>query len=295
MRDPLPSRITIQTAMSSTDWSRTEVEAIVDDYLSMLAAELAGTPYNKTAHRQALRPLLRDRSDASIEFKHANISAALLEAGFPYINGYKPRFNYQTLLAEVLAERLDKNPALFTLAAADADRPIIVPEVEDILAALTERPQPRAEPHKATEPSIPTIRLPTNYIEREARNRSLGDAGELFVMNFERARLTHAGKESLAAKIEHTAKVRGDHAGYDILSFEVSGAERLIEVKTTKYGVDTPFFVTRNEVATSERHAPQYQLYRLFAFREAPRLYTLPGAINQTCRLSAATFLAAPK
>lgn len=281
--------------MSSTDWSRTEVEAIVDDYLSMLASELAGTPYNKTAHRQTLLPLLQGRSDSSIEFKHANISAALLDAGFPYINGYKPRFNYQSLLAEVLAERLDRAPDLLTLAAADADRPIVVPEVEDILAALTERPKPRTEIHKVTEPTVPIIRLPTNYIEREARNRSLGSAGELFVLNFERARLIHAGKEPLAAKIEHTAKVRGDHAGYDILSFEASGAERLIEVKTTKYGVDTPFFVTRNEVATSERHAEQYQLYRLFAFRETPRLYTLPGAIGNTCRLSAATFLAAPK
>ncbi|WP_066707098.1 DUF3883 domain-containing protein [Curvibacter delicatus] len=281
--------------MSSTDWSRVEVEVIVADYLSMLASELAGTPYNKTAHRRALKPLLQGRSDSSIEFKHANISAALLDAGFPYINGYKPLPNYQSLLAEVLAERLDKTPDLLTLAATDVDRPIVVPEVEDILAALTERPQPRPAPHKISEPSVPIIRLPTNYIEREARNRSLGNAGELFVLNFERARLIHAGKENLAAKIEHTAKVHGDHAGYDILSFEDSGVERLIEVKTTKYGVDTPFFVTRNEVATSERHASQYQLYRLFAFRQAPRLYTLPGAIGHTCRLSAATFLAAPK
>ncbi len=281
--------------MSNTDWSRGEVEAIVDDYLSMLASELAGTAYNKTAHRQALQALLKERSDASIEFKHANISAALLDAGFRPINGYKPRFNYQSLLVEVLAEQLDKRPDLFTLAAADADRPIVVPEVEDILAVLTERPQSRAEMHRVAEPSASIIRLPTNYIEREARNRSLGNAGELFVLNFERARLIQANKEALAAKIEHTARVRGDHAGYDILSFEASGAERLIEVKTTKYGVDTPFFVTRNEVATSERHASQYQLYRLFAFREAPRLFTLPGAIDRTCSLSAATFLAVPK
>jgi hypothetical protein len=281
--------------MSNTDWSRGEVEAIVDDYLSMLASELAGTAYNKTAHRQALLALLKERSDASIEFKHANISAALLDAGFRPINGYKPRFNYQSLLVEVLAEQLDKRPDLFTLAAADADRPIVVPEVEDILAVLTERPQSRAEMRRVAEPSASIIRLPTNYIEREARNRSLGNAGELFVLNFERARLIQANKEALAAKIEHTARVRGDHAGYDILSFEASGAERLIEVKTTKYGADTPFFVTRNEVATSERHASQYQLYRLFAFREAPRLFTLPGAIDRTCGLSAATFHAVPK
>ena len=99
----------------------------------------------------------------------------------------------------------------------------------------------------------------------------------------------------MAAKIEHTAKVRGDHEGYDVLSYEAHGAERFIEVKTTKYGSDTPFFVSRNEVNTSERLAKQYQVYRLFSFRKAPRLYTLAGAIGMTCRLSAASFIAMPK
>lgn len=86
----------------------------------------------------------------------------------------------------------------------------------------------------------PIIRLPTNYIEREARNRSLGYAGELFVLNFERARLIHLGEENLAARIEHISKIRGDHEGYDVLSFEKSGVERLIEVKTKQSTAETP-------------------------------------------------------
>jgi hypothetical protein len=281
--------------MSGADWSRAEVEAIVDDYLSMLASELSGTPYNKAAHRRALKPFITDRSDQSVEFKHANISAALLDAGFPYINGYKPRSNYQALIAEVVAEKLDRASDLMAIAAADADRPMAVPEVDDILSVLTDRPKERPKSPTAHEPRHPVVRLSTNYIEREARNRSLGSAGELFALNYEQARLIHEGQEVLAAKVEHTSKVRGDNEGYDILSFERSGAERLIEVKTTKYGGDTPFFVTRNEVETSKRHATRYQVYRLFSFREAPRLYTLPGAIGITCRLSAATFSATPK
>lgn len=281
--------------MSGADWTRSEVEAIVEDYLSMLASELAGASYNKAAHRRALLPRLQSRSEQSIEFKHANISAALLDAGFPYIGGYKPRSNYQTLLAEVLGERLDRHPTLFKIAEADADRPMVVPEVEDILKVLTEAPKIALFQNEVAEPSRNTIRLTTNYIEREARNRSLGAAGEEFVVNYERARLIHAGQESLAAKIEHTSRVRGDGLGYDILSYERSGAERLIEVKTTKYGGDTPFFVTKNEVATSERFPTQYQVYRLFSFRESPRLYTLSGTIGSTCQLTAATFLARPR
>lgn len=281
--------------MSGSDWSRREVEAIVDDYLSMLASELAGSAYNKAAHRRALLPLLNGRSEQSIEFKHANISAALLEAGFPYIAGYKPRVKYQALLAEVLAERMTGAAQLHAIAAADADRPVVVPEVDDILAVLTSAPKPSGDDRKAAEPVRPAIRLTTNYIEREARNRSLGAAGELFVLNYERARLIQAGKEVLAGQIEHTSKVRGDHEGYDVLSFDETGAERLIEVKTTKHGAETPFFVTRNEVSTSERRASLYHVYRLYGFRQTPRLYTLAGAISQSCQLSAASFLAMPR
>ena len=120
----------------------------------------------------------------------------------------------------------------------------------------------------------------------------MGAAGEVFVLEYERARLVRAGRESLAAKIEHTSKVRGDHEGFDILSYEEGGAERLIEVKTTKYGIDTPFFVTKNELKVSERTAEQYHVYRMFAFNRTPGLYTLPGAISRTCLLSAATYLA---
>lgn len=282
--------------MSMGDWTRQEVEAIVDGYLSMLASELAGTPYNKAAHRRALLPLLNGRSEQSIEFKHANISAALLDAGFPYIAGYKPRSNYQALLAEVLTERMAGSAQLQEVAAADADRPIVVvPEVDDILAVLTRAPKPAGGGHEAAETSGPTIRLTTNYIEREARNRSLGAAGEHFVLNYERARLIHVGKGILAGRIEHTSKERGDHEGYDILSFDESGAERLIEVKTTKYGAETPFFVSRNEVSTSERCASLYHVYRLYGFRQAPKLYTLPGAISLSCQLSAVSFLAMPR
>ncbi len=294
-REPSSTRVRSER-MGGSDWSRREVEAVVDDYLSMLASELAGTPYNKAAHRRALRPLLDDgRTERSIEFKHQNISAALLDAGFPYITGYKPRSHYQALLADVLADRIAGAEQLQEVAAADADRPMVVPEVDDILAVLTVPPAGSTESQTPAERSRSAIRLRTDYIEREARNRSLGAAGELFVLNYERARLVRAGKENLAARIEHTTKVRRDGEGYDILSFDEAGAERLIEVKTTKYGSETPFFVTHNEVATSERHSTLYHVYRLYEFRHAPKLYTLHGVISRSCWLSAVAYLARPR
>ena len=60
------------------DWSREEVEAIVADELHMLTLELAGQNYSKTEHRGLLQPKLIHRSESSIGFKRANISAAVL-------------------------------------------------------------------------------------------------------------------------------------------------------------------------------------------------------------------------
>lgn len=277
------------------DWSRSEVEAIVEDYLTMLAAELSGVQYSKADHRRSLQPILNGRSKPSIEFKHANISAALIDLGFPYIAGYKPRSNYQGLLAEVIAQRLAVNPRLLDIAGSDADRPIVPPEIDDILSVLTDPPSIDRDPSRTNAMLDPAHRPVTNYIEREARNRSLGAAGEEFVLAYERRRLERSGHERLAARIEHTSSVRGDYEGYDILSFDVSGKERLIEVKTTKYGKATPFYVTRNEVAASARHNSCYHLYRLFSFQRAPGLYTLAGSIDATCWLSAANYVAAPR
>lgn len=267
----------------------------MEDYLAMLALELAGAPYSKASHRRALASRLDGRSGPSIEFKHANISAALIELGFQYIDGYKPRPNYQALLLDVVAESLAAAPELLAIAAADADLPMPVPEVDDILAILTKRPTGLQLPMLAREPVARSIRLPTDYLRREAGNRALGSAGEAFILNYERARLIHAGHESLAARIEHTSRVRGDHEGFDILSFESNGAERLIEVKTTKYGRDTPFFATQNEIVVSEANRVQYQVYRLFQFRKSPALYTVPGAISTSCQLAPVTYRAIPK
>jgi hypothetical protein len=78
---------------SRIDWSEQEVRLIVADYFSMLEQEVLGKVYNKSEHRKTLAPQLSGRSDGSIEFKHANISAVLAGQGLPYIEGNKPRGN----------------------------------------------------------------------------------------------------------------------------------------------------------------------------------------------------------
>lgn len=273
-------------------WSREEVEATVADYFSMLETELDGLSIEKTKHRRRLLPLLKNRSESSIEFKHQNISAVLRDLGFPGIRGYLPASNYQGLLRDIVAERLNANQSLIAQVEKDIERIIVVPQLENILEILTDPPKPNASTNHVKEKTPPHYSSPINYLEREAHNQSLGLAGEEFIVNFERARLISKGKETLASKIEHVSKLRGDGNGFDILSFETSGRERLIEVKTTKYGKETPFYVSRNELSVSRSHAEQYHLYRLFAFRDAPRLFTLSGELSSTCVLEPDSYIA---
>jgi hypothetical protein len=89
----------------------------------------------------------------------------------------------------------------------------------------------------------------------------------------------------LADRIEHVSITKGDGLGYDILSFEPNGRERLVEVKTTAFGKDTPFFVTRNELQVSRESGQDYHLYRLFQFRKDPTLFLLNGVLDQVCHL----------
>ncbi len=262
----------------------------------MLRLELTGRKYNKAAHRRALMEQLNNRSDSSVELNHQNISAVLIEMGIPYIAGYKPRFNYQrSLLPAVVADYLKSHPDLQQLFAEDSEANATIPSVEDILSAWEAPPAPGdcktpavGEPRAVYNPGG------VNYLAREARNHSLGDAGERFVINFERARLIRAGKDSLADRIEQISATVGPSAGFDIRSFEENGADRFIEAKTTKYGKNTPFFVTPNELRFSRDNSSRYYLYRLFRFRESPRLFTLHGHVEERCIIEPSEFMARP-
>lgn len=213
--------------------------------------------------------------------------------GFPYVAGYKPLSNYQQLLFDVVAERLLTSPELPILAQHEATRVADTPGAPpNVLAAMVEPPPP-AERNTARSPDAGyRTRLGVDYLALEARNRSLGSAGERFVAKFEVARLRRLGKPKLADRIEIVSETRGDGAGFDVLSFETSGKERFIEVKTTGFGKETPFLVTRNELSFSIDHTVEFQLYRLFQFRTEPKLFALGGRLDRSCLLDPAQYTA---
>jgi hypothetical protein len=280
--------------MATRPWTQQEVEAAVDVYFGMLARELRGEAFVKAEEWRRLIPRLEDRSKGSVEFKFENISAVLHQLGFAWIEGYKPKVNYQKLLLPVVQERLAADSALQRLASARARR---VPPLKPLIeladpARQVEPPEHEDSTGRRQSKRQPPPRLHFDFAERDAANRRLGERGERFVLEIERERLRRAGRADLARQVEWTSKEIGDGTGYDITSYRTDGEPRLLEVKTTNLHRRFPFVVTRNEVAVSEERHRSYELVRVFDFSHDPRFFVLPGALSKTLELEPKTFTA---
>ncbi|NQT40444.1 MAG: DUF3883 domain-containing protein [Planctomycetes bacterium] len=95
----------------------------------------------------------------------------------------------------------------------------------------------------------------------------------------------HAGRDRLADGIEHVSVTQGDGLGFDIHSYNADDTDRFIEVKTTRYGKYTPFFLTTNELEFAETHRERYLICRPFSFRRQPKLFELPGSPRDSCHI----------
>lgn len=263
---------------------------LVAAYLRMLEAELRNEPLVKS-HVNAEVQQHIDRSRASIEYKFQNVSAVLRDLRHPFINGYKPASNYQESLVDAVALALDDHDSL-----AEAALRAITGPASDL--------GPPVDWHHVSPPQLEfgwlrrsqRVAVRRDYVALDAANRELGLAGELAVVEHERSLLLSTGRPELAEQVEHVSHTRGDGLGYDVLSFDANGAQKFIEVKTTREGCHWPMLVTRNEVDFSSETADQFHLYRVFDFAAGRAgLFTLPGSIQDTCVLSATTFEASAR
>jgi hypothetical protein len=107
-----------------------------------------------------------------------------------------------------------------------------------------------------------------NFIQNNIDNKRIGDLGELWALKYEIEKLRQNGQHNLIDKIKHTAKDEGDGTGYDIQSFDITGQKIYIEVKTTKGGKNSTFYITRTELERSKIEKENFYLYRLYNYNE---------------------------
>lgn len=124
-----------------------------------------------------------------------------------------------------------------------------------------------------------------DYIEDAKIQKSLGEAGEEFVYQYERNKVKtyHLGKNK---QVRRVAKLDGDGLGYDILSYDRQGRELYIEVKTTTGPEESSIFITANELTMSEKFPKQYCLYRVYDFDAVGmegKISVREGSLKELC------------
>lgn len=225
------------------------------------------------------------RTHRSVEFKHQNISAVLEELGLPWIPGYIPKPNYQSAIFDAIDRYLTRHSNILELAQPS---PLVTPEpsatfVDPPLSKTSDRPIPER---------LQRLARKFDPAKRDELNRALGKAGEAFVVDVERQRLSDAHRADLACRIRWIAEEEGDGAGYDILSFDSIGRERLIEVKTTNGAARTPFFLSRNECDLATERPADWCLYRVHLFARQSRIFTIFPPLEGTVQLRPETWRA---
>ncbi|WP_313471921.1 DUF3883 domain-containing protein [Brevundimonas sp.] len=314
----------IDPSKVGTDWRADELDAIVAEYFAMLTAELAGRAFVKAHHARDLMART-GRSHRSVEFKHMNLSSVLADLGLPTIRGYKRKDNIQGAIFPAVERYLDAHPDAWSLGLAaearpgfsdpaaapfsspwngEGDRPRASPQanprtgyaVEGPLASGSilpiTAPPPLGPGRKPRPEGLARIVRKYDPAARDHRNRVLGQWGEHHVFHHERAFLTAHDRPDLARKVEWTSQEHGDGAGYDIRSFDPAGKERLIEVKATRGGPATDFFLTRTEREVSTERPDAWRLYRLHDLAAVPALFQLKPPLGAAVTLTAETWRA---
>lgn len=193
------------------------------------------------------------------------------------------RPNVQNALRTEVRRRLEADPDWFARLQPQRRSPA---EVRfDAMLRQVSVPELLPEPHGRK----------VDYGLLQEESKRVGDRGEEFVYNYEKATLERGGRAHLAADVVWTAKEIGDGTGYDIQSFSPDGRRRYIEVKATKLGPLTPFYITSAELEFARRHQGEYAIYRVFDIDgDAPEFYVLEGDLDTLLAVEPVTYRARP-
>ncbi|WP_229770873.1 DUF3883 domain-containing protein [Campylobacter portucalensis] len=105
-----------------------------------------------------------------------------------------------------------------------------------------------------------------DWSKKRERNTDVGNMGEEFVYEFEKERVLNFDSTSVS-RVLHLSILQGDGLGYDVSSINEDGSTRRIEVKTTVGGLETPFYMSKNEKLFFETYKDDgAYVYRVYDF-----------------------------
>ncbi len=137
-----------------------------------------------------------------------------------------------------------------------------------------------------------------DYIRIARDNARIGLQGEKLALQIERNRLERLGIINIEKKLRWLSN-ETDSIGYDIASVDIIDGKEVkicIEVKSTSDRVDSPFYVSKNQVEVSNIEKDRYRVLRIFDVDSTqPKYYYAKGPIQDSFILDPVTFLATYK
>lgn len=174
--------------------------------------------------------------------------------------------NYETWLDEPANVGL---PNFFTPGQIADERPNLL-ELEDNNHEIELYPELLISPRKNRSTSKRTIspRPRRDHVERQVTLQEGGNKAEELVLEREIAFLVSNGREDLGERVRRVS-LESDDYGFDILSFDLVGNERHLEVKGIKAKQNTNrVILTANEVTTAVNDI-RFELILVFNYESA--------------------------
>lgn len=135
---------------------------------------------------------------------------------------------------------------------------------------LITKPRPSTKPEtkgkidtiEKEKPRLGKKHFKIDWLDLQKKKREIGFIGEEIAMQIEKSKL--AGHPYLNKSIAQVSKV-SDREGYDIQSYDITGKQIFIEVKTTNSSnKNEPFYMSSNELRVLNSYPSQYFIYRIY-------------------------------
>lgn len=211
--------------------------------------------------------------------KNILTAESMREAGFSF--GAQGTGGYLTANAELLSTLIASREAYAsyrTYSSASINLAITTPSpiLSGDFTCGGEVPPKAKKKNAGGKPPPPRIasNRQIDYVLEAAKNKALGDIGELIILAHERTRVQKELGPDYADKVVHVSRDEGDSAGYDIRSWRVVAgviSEYFLEVKTTSGNENTPFFISANELQFAEKNTAKYELVRIHSLSQAKK------------------------
>lgn len=275
------SEVDFQTIIADVDF-KTIAKQVISNPSEQTYNLLTSWWYNN--ENISNRPLLINRALAACNPERISTTAhstkfwdvaSRLQSDYGFHYKVNPNWNWY-LANDQLTEWLDNNLSeeLTNISASQLEQHIwrnifvwIIYEERDSLKKVKPNSLKKIEKPKDGITEIPQSKrdfkgVDVDFQAQSKDQKDLGDDGEELVKQYEIDYLKSKSLHDLAAKVE----IMKDGVGYDILSFNVDGNEKYLEVKTTTGNKFTPFFLSDNEFNFMKQNIGKYSIYRVFNY-----------------------------